>query len=84
MKGFKFVMVSLALFAALICALALSARADDQQAVSDLERKLAAVTNANEAMKYFGSGNDIVLFDVMGPPREFVGHKAIHDHLMGV
>ena len=48
-----------------------------------MERKLAAVTNANEAMKYFESGNDIVLFDVMGPPREFVSRKAIHDHLMG-
>lgn len=44
-----------------------------------MERKLAAVTNANEAMKYFESGSDIVRFDVVGQPREFVGHKAIHD-----
>jgi hypothetical protein len=31
-------------------------------------------------MKYFDSGDDVVLYDLIGPPREFVGPKALHDH----
>lgn len=27
-----------------------------------------------------GQGDDIVLFDAMGPPREYAGYKAIDDH----
>jgi len=80
MKRFNFVMASLAIFAALICALALGARADDKQEISDLEHKIATVTTGDEAMKYYDSGDDVVVFDVMGPPREFAGHKAVHDH----
>jgi len=78
MKRFKLVMMSLAVVAAL-CASALGALADDQQQITDLEHKLAVTTNLDEAMKYWDSGDDVVLFDVM-TPREFVGQKAIHDH----
>ncbi len=79
MKGFRLVMVSLALFTG-ICGLALVARADDQQDISDLEHKIATLTNPDEIMKYFEGGDDVVVFDLMGPPREFVGQKAVHDH----
>ena len=80
MKRFKLVMVSLALFGALISALAVGARADDQQTISDLEHKLAVQTNPDEVMKFWESGDDVVLFDVMSP-REFAGQKALRDHL---
>ncbi len=81
MKKFKLVIGSLALFAALIWGLSPAARADDKQTISDLEHKIATITDPDEAMKYYDSGNDVVIFDFMGPPREFAGHKAIHDHL---
>jgi len=55
-------------------------RADDQQTISALEHKLAVLTDPDETMKYYESGDDVVLFDLMGPPREFTGPKAIHDH----
>ena len=80
MRRFKFVMVSIAIFTALICALAFAARADDQQEITDLEHKLAFQTDPNEIMKFYESGDDIVLFDVMSP-REFAGNKTIHDHM---
>jgi ketosteroid isomerase-like protein len=80
MKRFKFVMVSLAIFVASICAVAPRARADDQQEISDLEHKIAIITVADEAMKYYDKSDDVVLFDMMGPGREFIGWKAIHDH----
>jgi ketosteroid isomerase-like protein len=38
------------------------------------------VTSADEVMKYWDNGDDIVLFDIMRPPREYAGPKAIHDH----
>jgi ketosteroid isomerase-like protein len=76
----KIVMVSFALLAVLLCGWGSAARADDQQEISDLEHKLATVTTGDQAMKYFESSNDVVVFDTMGPPREFVGQKAIHDH----
>ena len=74
MKKFKLVTVSLALFA-VIWGLATAARADDKQAISDLERKIATITNGDEAMKYWDSGDDVVLFDIMGPPREFAARR---------
>ena len=81
MKKLKLVILSMAVLAALICGLAPAvAQADDKQTVSDLERKLAVTTNPDEAMKYWDDGDDVVLFDVM-QPREFAGHKAIHDDL---
>jgi ketosteroid isomerase-like protein len=80
MKRFKFVMVSLAIFAAVMCAFAPGARADDQQEISDLEHKAAVATNPDQTMKLYESGDDVVLFDVI-PPRELRGQKAIHDHL---
>jgi ketosteroid isomerase-like protein len=80
MKRVKFVMVSLALFAALICALALGARADDKQTISNLEHKAAVQTDPDEIMKLYDSGDDVVVFDVMSP-REFAGRKAIRDHM---
>jgi ketosteroid isomerase-like protein len=80
MKRFKFVMVSLAIFAALICGWAFAAPADDKQTISNLEHKLAVQTDPDEIMKFYDSGDDVVLFDVMSP-REFAGYKAIHDHM---
>src|SRR5215472_34152 len=74
-------MVSIAVVAALICRWAPAARADDQQEISDLEHKVAIVTTPDEAKKYWDSGDDVVLFDIMGPPREFAGQKALHDHM---
>jgi ketosteroid isomerase-like protein len=79
MKRFELVMVSLALFA-VILGLAPAARADDQQAIADLEHKYANVTTPDEAKKYWDSGDDVVMFDIM-PPREFAGKKAIDDHM---
>jgi ketosteroid isomerase-like protein len=79
-KQFKIVMVSIAVLVALMCRWAPSARADDQQEISDLEHKIATITNGDEAMKYWENGDDVVLFDIMGPPREFAGQKALHDH----
>ena len=81
MEWFRFVMVWLALFAALICSLAPAARANDKQTISHLEHKLAVQTDPNQVMKFWSSRDDVVLFDVMGPPREFVGQKALRDHL---
>ena len=80
MNKFKILIVPVAVLAAVICSSAPAARADDQQEISDLEHKVATVTNGDEVMKYWDSGDDIVLFDMMGPPREYAGHKAIHDH----
>jgi ketosteroid isomerase-like protein len=78
---FNIVMGWITVLAALICLWAPAARADDQQEISDLERKLAVMTNPDEIMKLWDSGDDdVVLFDVM-TPREFAGHKAIHDDL---
>jgi ketosteroid isomerase-like protein len=74
-------MVSLALYTASICALAPVARADDQQEITDLENRVALVTTPDEARKYWDSGDDIALFDIMGPPREFAGQKALYDHM---
>jgi ketosteroid isomerase-like protein len=79
MKRFKLLVVSVALFA-VIWGLAPRAQADDRQEISDLEHKIATITTADEAMKYYDKSDDIVLFDMMGPGREFVGWKAIHDH----
>jgi ketosteroid isomerase-like protein len=76
----KILIVPIAVLAAVTCSLASDARADDQQEISDLEHKVAIVTNGDEVMKYWDGGDDIVLFDMMGPPREYAGHKAIHDH----
>ena len=80
MNKLKILIVPIAVLAAAICNWVPAARADDQQAISDLEHKVATVTNADEVMKYWDRGDDIVLFDFMGPPREYAGPKAIHDH----
>jgi ketosteroid isomerase-like protein len=79
-KKSNIAMLPIAVLAALIFGWCPTARADDQQTISKLERKIATITNGDEAMKYWERGDDIELFDVMGPPREFVGYKAIHDH----
>jgi ketosteroid isomerase-like protein len=76
----KILIVPIAVLAAMICGPVPAARADDQQAISDLEHKVATVTSADEVMKYWDNGDDIVLFDIMRPPREYAGPKAIHDH----
>jgi ketosteroid isomerase-like protein len=76
----KVLIVPIGVLAAAICSSVPAARADDEQAISDLEHKVATVTSGDELMKYWDSGDDIVLFDIMGPPREYAGTKAIHDH----
>ncbi len=81
MKKLGFVAKSLALFAVITWCVAPVARADDAQTISRLEHKIATTSDPDEAMKYYESGDDVVIFDFMGPPREFAGHKAIHDHL---
>jgi ketosteroid isomerase-like protein len=78
---FKILIVPIALLAAVICSSAPDARADDQQEISDLEHKIATLNTGDEVMKYWDSGDDIAVFDMMGPPREYAGHKAIHDHV---
>ena len=80
MKKSKIVIVSIAVLAALVCRWAPAVRADDKQEISDLEHKLAVTTNTDDLMKFYESGDDIVLFDVMSP-REFAGNKTIHDHM---
>ena len=81
MNKSKIVMLSIVVLAALICRWAPAARADHQQEISDLEHKVAIVTTPDEAKKYWDSCDDVVLFDIMGPPREFAGQKALHDHM---
>ena len=80
MNKHKILIVPIAFLAVVICSSVPAARADDEQAISDLEHKVATVTSGDEVMKYWDSGDDIVLFDIMGPPREYAGPKAIHDH----
>jgi len=79
-EKFKNVMVSIAVLAALICGWAFAAPADDKQTISTLEHKLAVTTDPDEVMKFYESGDDVVLFDVM-PPREFAGQKALRAHM---
>ncbi len=68
----------LAVFALFAWSLAPSAKADDdEQAITDVEHKLADATNAEEALKYYDSGDDVTIFDMSGPPREYTGQKAI-------
>jgi len=74
-------MVSIVVLAGLICRWTPAARADDKQEICDLEHKYATITTRDEAKKYFDSGDDVVLFDMMGPPREFAGQKAILNHI---
>jgi len=57
------------------------AAGDDKQAITDLEHKFANAPNADEAIKYYDPGEEVVLFDMAGPPREVKGNKAIHTHL---
>lgn len=79
-KAFEILIVPVAVLAVAICSLAPAARADDQQEISDLEHKVATDLNPDDVMTYWANNDDIVLFDFMGPPREFVGRKAVHDH----
>ena len=80
MNTSRILIAPIVVLAATICCSAPAAWADDEQTISDLEHKVATITNGDELMKYWDSGDDIVLFDMMGPPREYAGHKAIHDH----
>jgi ketosteroid isomerase-like protein len=61
--------------------LAALAGADDQQDITDLEHKLAAATSAQEAMQFYDSGDEVSLFDMSGPPREYDGQKAVRADL---
>ncbi|HEV3113145.1 MAG TPA: nuclear transport factor 2 family protein [Candidatus Binataceae bacterium] len=84
MKNFKLAVGSLVLLVGLIWGSAAAVHADDKQAVSSVEHKLAAATTTDEALKYYGPGDDVEIFDMMGPPREFAGHKAIRDHFADI
>jgi ketosteroid isomerase-like protein len=75
----KLVMASFALLI-VIWGPALAARADDQQTIADLEHKVAIVTTPDEIMKFYESGDDVVLYDIM-TPREFVGEKGLRAHM---
>ena len=79
-KKSNIVMVSIAVLAALVCRWAPAARADDKQEISDLEHKVAIVTTPDEIMKFYESGDDVVLYDIM-TPREFVGEKGLRAHM---
>ncbi len=81
MKRSGLVVCALAAFALLAWNFArpVFAAGDDKQAITDLEHKAAAAPNADEAMKYYDQSDDLVEFDMAGPPREYVGPKAVHD-----
>ena len=81
MKRSGLVVCALAVFALLAWNFTRSANAagDDKQTITDLEHKVAAATNADDAIKYFDQNDDLVEFDMAGPPREYVGRKAVHD-----
>ncbi len=80
MKQFIIVMVSIVVLAGFICGWVPASRGDDQQQIAELERKYIVTTDPDEIMKYWSSGDDVVLFDVI-TPREFAGYKAIRDDL---
>ena len=54
-----------------------NAGGDDKQAITDLEHKLAAATSADQALKYYDPTDEVAVFDMAGPPREYVGQKAV-------
>ena len=53
------------------------AAGDDKQAITDLEHQLVAATTAAEALKYYDPTDEVAVFDMAGPPREYVGQKAV-------
>jgi len=53
------------------------AASTDEKAISDVEHKLAASTNAQEAIKYFDPTDQVVVLDISGPPREHFGPKDV-------
>ncbi len=69
--------VGLLVLAATVICLTHPAAADDRQAITDVEHKLADATNANDALKYYDTSDQTTLFDMSGPPREYQGQKAI-------
>jgi ketosteroid isomerase-like protein len=80
-KNCRIAGVLVAVLAGLIGGWVVAAPADEQQEISNLERKVAVNGDPDEAIKYFEGGDDIVLFDIMGPSPEFVGQKTIHNHM---
>jgi hypothetical protein len=50
----KILIVPVAVLAAVICGSVPAARGDDEQAITDLEHKVATVTSGDELMKYLG------------------------------
>ncbi len=55
--------------------------AGDQQDITDLEHKLADAQTAQQAIQYYAPGDEVTLFDMSGPPREYDGQKAIRADL---
>ncbi len=49
----------------------------DDKAITGLEHKLANAPNAQEAMKYYDPTEEITVFDMGGPSREYAGQKAV-------
>jgi len=82
MKTLVLIAATLALLA--LCSpnfAAIAAADDDQQAITDVEHKLAAATTAQEALKYYDPSDNVTLFDMSGPPREYAGQKAVRGDL---
>jgi ketosteroid isomerase-like protein len=78
MKKLGATITLLAVFAMFAWIFTPSANADDdEQAITSVEHKLADATNAEDALKYYDSGDDVTVFDMSGPPREYTGQKAI-------
>jgi ketosteroid isomerase-like protein len=77
MKTLGPIVCTLALLAFFGLNYAAVAAADDQQAITNVEHKLAAATTAEEALKYYDPSDQVTLFDMSGPPREYAGHKAV-------
>src|ERR1700758_4906694 len=54
-----------------------SAAPADEEAITGLEHKLANAPNAQEAMKYYDPTDELTVFDMGGPSREYAGQKAV-------
>jgi ketosteroid isomerase-like protein len=67
---------TIALMMASLGASALAADAKDE--ITELEHKCAAATTADEALKCYDTGDELVVYDLM-TPREFDGPKAVRE-----
>jgi ketosteroid isomerase-like protein len=79
------IIIGLAIAAIVICGLGLravaSASSNDAEIIA-LEHKLAAAQTADEAMKYYDPGDELLVYDII-PPVEYKGAAAWHKDLDG-